>query len=463
MSTLLLAVCLCLQDAEPREKAAIDAVAEEMLKLGRFCVGNKAYVDGYMELKRGLTATGSKKLEDEFKKVPSKGDAAKPDFAAKLDAERAKTNQKCADLLADAALALQKDGRTAAWERLLWRIQLHFPSDKIFEKLGVAWFEPYLAWIDRAAVKRHEAGDEHHDGEWLTAEQVRILNRAHKTWDDPWKVADGVHEVRTTADLRTAKTYLAQVGAFRALFLREFSGFWDLKAPDGLLPVYYTETYKEMVERTKEHGLDVEKEETRGCAWYLQGSGSCNPCFVTTEIRFTDGKMYKAPVTDTFFTLRHEISHQMAFEYSKHAALDDHVKHQVWSVEGFAQYMGSWTMERGRWRIASPKFVRLGSLMEEGPLAWAIVNRRQTVHVSKFVQWSRVDLQKVDTYNIGAGLAWFLMHGEGGRYKPAFCRLLERIHQVRDTDETWTECFPDVDMDKLHKEWMGFLEKQKVE
>ncbi len=60
-------------------------------------------------------------------------------------------------------------------------------------------------------------------------------------------------------------------------------------------------------------------------------------------------------------------------------------------------------------------------------------------------------------------VAWFLMQGENGKHRASFGKLLERVHQVKDTEEMWSDCFPDVDMDKLHKEWVDFLGKQRVD
>src|SRR5262245_13462565 len=84
-----------------KEDAVLQQIADELLRLGRSCAQQKAFSDARAELERGLVFTpGSKKLEDELKKLEGKGGGSVP---AKLEADRTKALEKCANLLVEVA------------------------------------------------------------------------------------------------------------------------------------------------------------------------------------------------------------------------------------------------------------------------------------------------------------------------------------------------------------------------
>jgi hypothetical protein len=464
VNLLLLAALLLQSGAAKKEADAMGAVADEVLKLARFCVANKAYSDARVELDRGIAATGAQKLKDELKKLPSQADGAKADFAKKLAAERAKAHPKCADFLADAAAAWRKEGDTARADQLLWRLLEHYPTDKPLQRIGLDWFSPYFRWMDRAEIERLDAGGEFVDGKWLDQDAVEELNKKHATWDNPWTISDDVHELRTTLPLRDARHLLAFVGVFRARFLREFDGIWDLKKPSGRLPVIVTESQDDLQAQMKKVTGEGSLPQIKGAAYYLQANRPCSPCFVTLEPTDATGRALKVRVEDVLIPLRHEVTHQIAFEYCKHDYDNTRpVRHQFWSVEGVAGAMEYHAYERGRWSVKHPRLIKFGEAAIEGAFAWCQDHRESIPPLEKFTALSQQEMLTVENYHVAATLAYFLLTGEGGKYRRKFAKLLETVHKVRDAESTWRDCFAPTEFATIQREFLKFVEELKID
>ena len=58
---------------------------------------------------------------------------------------------------------------------------------------------------------------------------------------------------------------------------------------------------------------------------------------------------------------------------------------------------------------------------------------------------------------IAATLAYFLLHGEGAKYRTSYVKLLETIHKVHDSPTSLTDCFTGVDRSKMQQEWESFV------
>jgi len=453
----------------PQEKKDLDvlnSLADELIKLSSFCTANKAYSEGRAECERGLRLFDSPKLHNEIKKLAGKKDAPPKGFAQRLDVERPKALEKCALLLADMAAACSKQGRTEAFERYLRAIQQDFPSEKALAKLDVAWFEPYRKWTSRDDAKKLEAGQGRVEGKWLDPAAVEVSNRKHSTWDAPWVESDGVHELRTTVPLRTARRLLAYITAYRAFFLQEFGGTWDLKAPSGKLPVILTETQQALREQMKKRvGELALPSGMQGAAYYMSTNMPLNPCFVTLEPTDATGRTLKVGVDDVLRTLTHELTHQLAFEYSKHDCDPTRLtQHQFWAVEGIATFMQGHVFEKGVWRLRQPRLIPLGgNLFEQGSFTLCVEHVDRLPPLAKYMAQSQAELMTLENYSIAATLAYFFLRGEEGAHRASFLKLLERVHKVHDTDKTFAECFEGVDQRELDAQFRKFVEQIKLE
>lgn len=466
---LLLAAPVLADDAEKlakKEQATLATIADELLKLARFCATNKALDEARAELDLGLSiAPDAKKLSDERTKLGDKKDKVRDGFAAKYTAEQKKAYDKCAMALADLIVLYEKDGATEKWERSLELLGKSFPNEtKAAAKTGAVYFEPYQRWFGAKDAEKLKSGGELHEGKWLTRTEVEALDKEHADWKSPWILSDEVHEVKTIMPLRTAKTILIFVGAYRRFFLKEFDGLWDLKAPSGKLPVIVTETQKDLRERMAELTNGAGLEKMNGAAYYLMTNSALNPCFVTFEPTDATGKTVKVKLDDVFHAIEHEVTHQIAFEYSKHDYDNTRMmEHQFWSVEALANFMDYYRFEKGTWRLSHPKILKLGSEATQGAFAWCVENQGSLPALEKFTKLTHAKFMTVENYHIAATVGYFLLLGEGGKYKRSFVKLLEAVHKVHDTPKTWDEAFPGVEFKTLDGEFRRFVNKIKID
>ncbi|MBI3724643.1 hypothetical protein HY251_11905 [bacterium] len=426
------------------------------------CEENGAPAEARAELERGLALSPShEKLRSELAKLEGKEEKPAEAFAKLHESERKKAYEKCGELLADLAEQDDRAGQADRFERHAALLLEHFPRDDLLERLGVVWFEPYLKLVKTADAKLLEAGGELVDGKRLERDAVSALDSQHASWARPWVVSDAVHEVRTTLPLRTARRLLAHVGAFRAFFLSQLQSAWELKPPRNKLVVVATGTQADFRARLKAECEKAKVNEVSGppgAAYYLHMRELPGPCVVTFEPTFADQPAEKIGFEGVLFALRHELTHQIAFEYSRFAANRTRtVRHQAWCVEGLAGYMEEFEVDRGRFRLAKRKRIKLGGPEREGAFAWCVRNRSKLPPLERVFSLPRDQLASEDFYDVSATIALFLMEGEGRRYRKPFLKLLETVHRARDDEKTFDACFPLVEKKALQEEWLKFV------
>lgn len=453
---------------EAAEKAALKKVEKELLDLGKFAAKGNDGAAAEAALRLALEVLPeSEKVRAELEKLekkPPRG-APKEGFAEKLAERRAAAHREAALALADAALATEATApeRYARYVRL---IQERLPEQEALTRLDLVYFAPYLRWVSGTEAKLLQAGGEVMGDRHVEADAVAALDRQHATWSDPWVVGDDVHEVRTTMPLRTANQILAFVGAYRRHFLERFGGAWGLKAPAGKLPIVLTRTQAELKEQlTKVAGSAAPPGGVQGAAFYLMTNSALNPCFVTYEPLDATGVMFKVERFDQLvIPLIHEVTHQLAFEYSKHDYDRSRmIQHQFWAVEGIANFMCYHVLEDGRWRLTRPRTIPMGQGMIEGPFAWCLNNRASLPPLARFMGQSQQEFMTVQNYHIAATLSWFLLEGEGGKYRAGFVKLLEAVHRVHDGPDTFGKSFPGVDLSTMEQEFERFVEKIELD
>jgi hypothetical protein len=358
-----------------------------------------------------------------------------------------------ADALAELALVAAKNGESEKFSETLDRIRFECWSEKAVAKTGAVYFEPYARWVLPGDAKKLEAGGELVDGEWLEKDAVAALDKKHSATSDPWVLSDEVHELRTTVPYRKARALLLRVGAYRRFFLSRVKGEWDLRAPAGKLPVIVTETQAQLRAQMKDRAKDVER--LNAVAYYLQSPRSLDPCIATFEPTDASGAKAKVGIEDVIVALQHEVTHQIAYEYSKHDFDRTRAgRHQAWCVEGLATFFMSYSLEKSGWRL------RLSRRAEVG---WCVANKAKLPSLEGFIALTKEKFLKPEQYALSAGLAYFLLEGEGGKYRARFMKLLEVVHRVKDTDRTWKECFAKVDLKQLQRELVSFLERVELE
>jgi len=449
-----------------REEEALAQAAKKLEKVAQ-AAQEKSPAVARKEFERAFALSPSAASRDGLAKLPWV-DGPDPSPPAELETEIKTAHDECATLLADAAAACDKDNQVAGFERLATLIHALDLSKTELDRIGAVWFEPYLRCVRKDDAAKLEAGGELVDGKWLEKAAVAEQDKKHASWATPWVLSDEVHELRTTVPHRTAREILAYIGVYRRFFLSLFPD-WDLKTPGGKLLVIVTETQKDFVERLK-----IEQQKTGGveapphqAAIYLHFANGRGPCLATYEPAFS-GQPVKVTLKGVLLALRHELAHQIAFEFSKHAATRGReAQSQLWCIEGLGRFMESWVLEKGRWRLSrTARFLLVGNQGVEGAYAYCQEHKDKLPPLDALfaLDWNGFFKEQLTLhYNHAATAFDFLWEGEGGRYRSGLVKLVETVHRNKDSGKTWSTCFPNVDRKALQEQFSKYVDGLKIE
>jgi hypothetical protein len=455
--------------AEPRpeEARALAYVSEQLVALARYCTRNKAYREARAELETVLalvpdSAPARQELDAlaDFPSDPTRF------FSNNGERERSSAHARAAFKLAELALGYESAGDRARYDRWVEAIQDNFPAEtaeKALKRLGLVYFEPYLEWMKPADWQKVDQGFETVEGEWKDPDEVALLDRQHSSRSDPWVLTDGTHELRTTVTLRLAKKLLAQVTAYRGFFLKQFGRAWDLRAPEGKLPIFFArnrEEYQaEVMEVGKRLGEAIVPPEN-AAAFYHLSERALNPCFVTLEAQTLDGSLLKFGWDNVLLVLKHELTHQIAFEYSRAAGKPGNLpQRNYWVVESLANFMCFYTNDRGHWHLSRPRTIptRHVGTNEVSPFAWCLEHEDRLPRLERYFETTPDRFMTEECYSVATCAAYFFLFGEHRRYRPGYIRLCELVHEHRATEKSFDECFPGIDRAALERQFHRFV------
>jgi hypothetical protein len=439
------------------EDAGRAKAADEIARLARYCGLVNAYDDARRDYARALAFVAvDKTINADLAKI--RGRTAKPakTVLAGIVERRTKALAKCAEYLAPAAAAYAKADRSDELATLLQLLRAQgVPIDDLVRKLDVVMYEPYLDWRSKAAVAKLDQGWEYVDGAWCDPEKVAAMDAAHATWATHWVFADEVHEIRTTMPRRTAKQVLAHVGAYRRFVLDYFTGEWDLQTPGVKLPVILTRTRAELEARVSEIP-GAPPAPPRAAAFYLSGPDKGNPFFVSFEANTDGGAAATLDFRGLQATFEHELGHQIAYEYSKHAAGDIDDGDFLWVIEGVAEFLPNYDLVDGVWTLKHPRSIPCGGGELESAFGWAHTHADELPPLASFLALKHDEFLTARNYHVAAALACYLLEGKDREYRPRFIQLAEAVHRTRATRVDFATCFQGIDLAALGEEFKEF-------
>jgi hypothetical protein len=447
------------------EEQARTKAADEIAAVARFALSVNAAHEARSIYSVAITlAPRDEKVKgelEELKKRKKKSDPPKEGLAQIAD-RRTKALAKSTEILTPVVAAYADADRSDDLARLVATMSAAgMPIDTLVTKYELAWYEPYLDWRRKKDVERLDAGWEVVDGAWCDPEKVKKLNSSHTNWKSAWQVSDDIHEVRTILPLRQARQVLATVASFRNFLIGYLAGEVDLRAPTVKLPIVLTATHAEMAERMALEGAGAQ-EASDAAALYHASTRVGNPCFVSFEVKGQNG-MVATDLAGMRLTLLHEATHQILFEYSKHAADSKReTKYDPWLVEGIAEFMPSYVLKNGTWALDHKKDLPVAKgIVAEGGLGWCHDHAGKTTPIEQFVALPH--MATVDDYHLAAGLASFLLEGKDRAYRAEFCKLVEIVHQVRESPDSFATCFKGVDLKALESEFHTYCAELKFD
>lgn len=344
------------------------------------------------------------------------------------------------------------------YKRLVVR---RFRSAEAMKRLGLVYFKAYLKWVPRKVYRRLKSGWEKHKGKWLDPDTVRGLDLSHTTMTNPWILTSKGFRLRTNLNLRAAKRFLAYAEAYRRWFLDRFSPSWDLRPPaEGKLPLVVTRKHEEF-------RAEMQKALKRKLPFnampdgvYLRTDKPLCPCLISLE----PYKKYSDKRTDirkTIPILTHELTHQLAFEYSRHSAprrVRVNKRGCYWLIEGFATFLGCHTFAAGVWTL---KDVRLLAYF----LSYCARRRLQLPKLVDFIDMDQKEFQeqnRTQNYRMSGAAVCFMYYGARGKYRQRLLKLLEMVHMGKATPSSFSEVFRGVDRAVLQADWLAYLGRKSI-
>lgn len=453
------------KDIAKKETEARALVSKELVAFAGWCANKNAIDDARGVLELGLElAPGDKALEAAKEKLKETKKPVPKEYSADFAKKKRAAYDACAKAIANLVVFAGKNGNWDRFEERVEQLSMKLGSEAAVQLTGAVYFEPYRKWFNAADAKKLQDGGELHEGKWLDAKAVAKLDAEHADWKNPWLISDEVHEIKTVAPLRTAKTLLIHVGAYRELFVKYVADGWELKRPEGKLPIIVTLTQKDFVEQMEKDGNHKKGERVTMAAVYMHGSGTLNPVYATFEPRDQSGAVSTVGIDYVMTVLQHEATHQIATEYSYWNAAHDRIggDFQYWCVEGIATFMEAWKLGRTGWKITHPNPAN-HARDEDYSFAHSKENPHLPQSLKGFFDLSHDNFVKANHYEIAATVAYFLAEGEGRKYRQSFFKLCEQVHSNKDTPKTLAECFPGADFEAMHKEYKQFVAGIKLD
>jgi hypothetical protein len=453
--------------AEVQKKEAFvqKEIVTELSRLATWCAGRNGFDDGRRALEVGLGIFSEDPLlSAQLEKLKGKTGTLPKGFREDLAKKESSSYAKCAKLLAQLVAFAADRGNHDHFEERVETIAMKLHCEQALEQPGhgaiAVWFAPYRRWVSQADFKRLEAGCEQIDGAWVQASEVKKLDERHATWSDPWLVSDDVHEIKTTMSYRVARQLLAHVAAFRQMFLRYVADAWELRLPQGKLPIVVTATQDDFRDQMKRAGHWTDGGNNMA-AVYIQSTAPLSPVYVTFEPMDETGKTRKVGFDGLETILQHEVTHQLASECSSWNAEAGTLgaDYQFWCVEGLAAFMETWQLGRSGWRLTHSKPTAVARQKESGhSFAFASFRARVSLpELRTMFDTPRAQFVHADQYDFAATLTYFLLEGEGRRYREGFLHLLALEHARKIQASSLETCFPGVSWGEVQTQFRRFV------
>ncbi len=313
-------------------------------------------------------------------------------------------------------------------------------------RAGCVWSDKF-GWLPKTHLRRYEEGQRLCDGHWITA--AEDADRHHDI-ESGWDIETEHYTIRTNHSLEAGVALGVKLERLYRLWQEMFICYWASEADviamfDGRPrpPSHPSPRHRVVFFRDRDD--------------YNRSLRAAMP-----NIDISIG-VYLDRLRQAYFfadqqnddrTLYHEATHQL-FHESRPVAPDVGAKANFWIVEGIAMYMESLRQEDG--------FYVLGGFDDERLHAaqYRLLVDKFYVPLQPFCGYGMARLQSdpriATLYSQAAGLANFLVHYDGGRYRDALVSYLVAIYTGRDDADTLAK-LTSAHYSELDKQYHAFIE-----
>lgn len=306
-------------------------------------------------------------------------------------------------------------------------------------------WHPRFGWLSENQVARYESGERRYRGRWVSAAD-ETASRANL--ERGWEVVTEHYQVRTNHSLesgvRLAERLERFYGAWRQVFARfvmnddQWDRLFREGAPTGAPKRHQVVLYRNRGEFIQ--ALEREQPSIRISTGYY--SPKSRKAF------------YFAGSEEDDSTLYHEAAHQL-FAETRPTSRDAGRDANFWIVEGVACWIESFRPADGLAMIGGVDALRLRNARTR------LVRDRFYQPLGQLAAMSVVDVQTSPQisllYSESAGLTYFLMYADDGRYREPLVAFLNAVYARRDKPSTLAE-LTGVDFHELDRQYRDFIE-----
>lgn len=319
-----------------------------------------------------------------------------------------------------------------------------------------------FGWIPIAYVAKYEAGERFYNKQWMSSEEEARI-RLEK--NDPWIITTPYYVIRSYPSLEQGVELSRKLEnlalIWNQLFLRFFATEKQIHALfAGRNTNFNTTPHRVYFYRNRQQYIS---EVTR----IMKNSFVTN----TLGVYYSESNAKSGTRGAAFFfagegyderTMLHEATHQLfaearriSFTPGKNINVPSQGKQaNFWIVEGIATFMESLTDQPGRHELGSPSDDRLFAAR------YRALTNHFYVPLASFCKMNREQFQNdpnVPTfYSQAAGLTWFLLFYDDGKYRDCLVDYLSAVYSGTDSAQT-LQTITGTPFAELDKEYMEYL------
>ena len=317
-------------------------------------------------------------------------------------------------------------------------------------KAGQVWDEKY-GWVPAKDLPRYQQGQRPSPKGWVSAEEDA---RSHRDIRSGWVVATEHYKILTNEGIEAGVRLGVKLEQLHRVWKQLFIRYFATEAE-------VAELFDGRVRRPQLPQLRVVYFRNR--EEYFGALTAAFPEWKKEVVAMSEG-VYSAKTRQAFFfaekgqddrTVYHEATHQLFHQSPRLVVAEAGVRANFWIVEGVALYMETLRREDGFLVLGGFDDVRMKDARHR------LLVDDFYVPLSEFASYGMERLQtdkRIRTlYSQAAGLANFLVHYDGGRYRDALVAYLVAVYTGRDTLRTLPQ-LAGTSFTELDKQYRQFLE-----
>ena len=290
---------------------------------------------------------------------------------------------------------------------------------------GMVWNDKF-GWLPKSNVRRYEDGQRYSEGKWITAAEDA---QRHGDINSGWVIETEHYSIRTNHSIEAGVALGSKLEdlyhLWEQMFIRYFASESDVIALfDGRARIQRGTPIQLKVVCFRDHDEYIHALQT-----------------VMPKVGISVGSYLDSVKTAYFFagngsddrTIYHEATHQL-FHESRKVAPNVGRKGNFWIIEGIAMYMESLKKENG--------YYELGGFDDQRMVAarYRLLHDHFYVPLEQLTGYGMEKLQndpKIATlYSQSAGLTYFLLYYDHGRYRDDLVSYLTAVYTGRDGPDT---------------------------